>query len=416
MKLTLLPTLLILLFCMGSVLAQGREAPQPVSEGAFFTGEYRNMLVEWGLSEEEIQTRIDATFQQLFYGDDDTERVYYPVGDDMAYMEDINSGDIRSEGISYGMMITVQLDKKEEFDRLWTWARTQMYHEEGAWAGYFCWHTTIEGTCIDPNPASDGEIWFVTALFFAAARWGNGEGIYNYQAEANTILNTMLHTEETGSRVASDLFDDETNLVVFVPQIGHAMRGFTDPSYQAPHYYELWARWSEKDNEYWTEAAAAARQHWHDAAHPATGLMSNYTTFEGEPQEWGDYGGVFYADSWRTAMMVAMDYSWFAADEWQIEQTNRYLGFFHDLGIGSYNSRFLIDGTPEGNQHRAGGLIAMNAVAALASNDVRAWDFVEEFWNTPLPRGQYRYYDGLLQMMALLQLSGNFRIYTPEGV
>ena len=413
-KIYFLLVMLILLLISSVSSAQDLEAPQPPDEGAFFTGEYRNMLSEWGLSDEEIQARIGSMFQQLFYGDDETERVYYPVGDDMAYIEDINSEDVRSEGISYGMMIAVQMDKKEEFDRLWTWARTQMYHEEGDWAGYFCWHTTPSGICIDLNPASDGEIWFVTALFFAASRWGNGEGIYDYQAQANIILNTMLHKEEDGTSRATNLFDEETQLVVFVPQTG-PNSGFTDPSYQSPHYYELWARWAEQDNEYWTQAAAAARQHWQDAAHPETGLMSNYTEFTGEPRPSGDYGDVFYADSWRSAMMLAMDYSWFAADEWQIGQTNRYLSFFHNLGIGQYNSQFQIDGTPVGNQHRSGGLIAMNAVATLASDDIIAWEFIEEFWNTPTPTGQYRYYDGLLQLMALLQLSGNFQIYSPQS-
>jgi oligosaccharide reducing-end xylanase len=399
----------------GLMVAKSQElaAPEVPGEGAFFTGEYRNMLAEWGLSDEEIQTRIDETFHQLFYGDDDTERVYYPVGDDMAYVLDVNNADIRTEGMSYGMMFAVQMDKKEEFDRLWKWARTYLYHEDGPWQGYFCWHARTDGTCIDSNPASDGEIWYTMALFFAAARWGNGEGIFNYQAEALGILDTMLHTIDRNSALATNLFDEETKLVVFVPQFGQ-MRNFTDPSYQAPHYYELWSRWAVQDNEFWLSAAEAARQNWHDAAHPETGLMSNYTEFTGEPRPMGNYGGVFYADSWRTAMMVAMDYSWFAADDWQIEQTNRHLRFFHDLGIGSYTSQFEIDGTPAGNQHRSTGLIAMNAVACLASNDAIAWDFIEEFWNSSLPTGQYRYYDGMLYLMALLQLSGNFQIYTPE--
>lgn len=411
-RLKLFVIFMVLMMAVNGVNAQELPAPQPQEEGSFFTGEYRNMLGEWGVSDEEIQARIDEMFQQLFYGDDDRERVYYPVGDDLAYMLDVNNQDVRSEGISYGMMITVQLDKKEEFDRLWTWARTKMYHEEGPWAGYFCWHTRPDGECIDSNPASDGEIWFVTALFFASARWGNGEGIYNYEAEANNILNTMLHKEESNSPLATNLFDEETKLVVFVPEFGQ-YGDFTDPSYQAPHYYELWSRWAEKDNEFWVEAAAAARQHWRDAAHPETGLSANYTEFTGEPRPSGDYGEVFYADAWRTAMMIAMDYAWFAPDEWHIEQTNRYLKFFHDMGIGQYTSRFLIDGTPEGMQHRSSGLVAMNAVATLASNHVMAWDFIEEFWNMPLPTGQYRYYDGLLQMMGILQLSGNFRIYAP---
>jgi oligosaccharide reducing-end xylanase len=409
-KFNLALVLFFLVGGLGIVSAQDLAAPQPASEGAFFTGEYRNMLSEWGLSDEAIQTRIDETFQQLFYGNDSSERVYYPVGDDMAYIEDIANADIRTEGMSYGMMFAVQLDKQEEFNRLWTWARSYMYHDEGPWQGYFCWHARPDGSCIDSNPASDGEIWYTTALFFAAARWGNGEGIYNYQAEALSILNTMLHTD---SSLATNLFNPENNLVVFVPQYGE-YGSFTDPSYQAPHYYELWSRWAVQDNEFWASAAEAARQHWHDAAHPVTGLMSNYTEFDGQVRPMGNYGGVFYADSWRTAMMLAMDYSWFAADDWQIEQTNRYLSFFHELGIGAYNSQFEIDGTPAGNQHRGTGLIAMNAVASLASNDPIAWDFIEEFWNTSVPTGQYRYYDGMLYLMGLLQLSGNFRIYTPQ--
>jgi oligosaccharide reducing-end xylanase len=57
----------------------------------------------------------------------------------------------------------------------------------------------------------------------------------------------------------------------------------------------------------------------------------------------------------------------------------------------------------------------MNAVACLASTNANRRDFVEELWNAPVPSGPYRYYDGLLHMMALLQVSGNFKIYDPTG-
>ena len=93
--------------------------------GAFSSGVYRNLFKEMlGKSDAEIQAKLDAAWQQLFYGDDATQRVYYPVGEDMAYIEDIGNADVRSEGMSYGMMIAVQLDKKAEFDRLWKWAKT----------------------------------------------------------------------------------------------------------------------------------------------------------------------------------------------------------------------------------------------------------------------------------------------------
>ncbi len=406
----LMVALLVILVSMQ--MGAGKSSAQEDAErGAFFTGEYPNVLHEIGLTDEEIQARIDAVWQSLFYGDDDTERVYYPVGDDMAYMLDVNNQDVRSEGMSYGMMIAVQTDHQEEFNRLWKWAKTYMYHESGQYAGYFSWHNRPDGTRIDRGPAPDGEIWFATALFFAAGRWGNGEGIFNYEAEANAILNAMLHTESPTSG-ARNMFDPITKMVVFVPDYGRVSE-FTDPSYHTPHYYETWARWAEQDREFWAEAADVSRAFWRTTVHPETGLMPNYAEFTGEPVVWGDYGEFYYADAWRTAMNIAADYTWFRADEWQVEQSNRLLRFFYNLGINRYNSKFQIDGTPAGPQHRSLGHIAMNATAALAADDPIRLEFVQAFWDSSLNTGQYRYYDNLLYMFALLYLSGNFRAYAP---
>jgi oligosaccharide reducing-end xylanase len=397
-----------IVICLFSVQSFAQES---TVQGAFYTGEYPNVLKEIGLTDEEIQTRIDEVWENLFYGDDDTERVYYPVGDDMAYMLDVNNQDIRSEGMSYGMMIAVQTNHQDEFDRLWLWTKTYMYQTSGQYEGYFSWHNRPDGTPIDRNPASDGEIWFATALFFAAGRWGNGEGIFNYEAEANAILNTMLHTEGP-SAGATNMFDGETKMVVFVPQFGE-MSEFTDPSYHTPYFYELWSRWGTQDQEFWSEAAKVSRDFWHTTAHPETGLVPNYAAFTGEPLPMWGYGEFFYADAWRTAMHIAVDYSWFAADQWQVEQSNRQLRFFYDLGINRYNSKFLIDGTPADPQHRSLGHISMNAVAALVADDPIRLEFVQAFWDSELNTGQYRYYDNLLYMMALLHLSGQFRIYAP---
>ncbi len=41
--------------------------------------------------------------------------------------------------------------------------------------------------------APDGEEYYVMALYFAAHRWGNGQGIYNYQEQADRILRGMRH-------------------------------------------------------------------------------------------------------------------------------------------------------------------------------------------------------------------------------
>ena len=98
---------------------------------------YRNILKEIGYDEKEIEKRLSDMFDTMFYGPDD-ERIYYPVGDDMGYFTDTGNNDVRTEGMSYGMMMCVQLDKKEEFDRIWKWVKTYMYLESGQNAGYFC--------------------------------------------------------------------------------------------------------------------------------------------------------------------------------------------------------------------------------------------------------------------------------------
>jgi oligosaccharide reducing-end xylanase len=399
-----------------SILGTGCTPPDatPTPAGAFYSGEYRNLFAELlGKSDHEVQAKLDAAWEHLFYGNDNSQRVYYPVGDDMAYIEDIGHSDVRSEGMSYGMMIAVQMDKKDEFDRLWKWVRTYMYQTDGPYQGYFAWHCTPEGEQIDANPASDGEEWFAMALFFAAGRWGNGEGIYNYQAEAQAILDTMLHKTEQGTGVATDIFHPEHKQVVFVPSAGEASQ-FTDPSYHVPHYYELWARWADKDTEFWRDAAAASRDFFKRAAHPETGLMPDYAEFDGSPTDpWGGGHDAFRFDAWRNGMNVAADYAWFAADGWESEQSDRLLDFFHDRGIRSYANQFALDGEPLSGDHSLG-LVAMNAVAALAATTDKAPDFVSELWNARPPTGRWRYYDGLLYMLALLHVSGDFRIYSPQ--
>lgn len=123
--------------------------------GAFDTGIYRNVFAECGLPEEEIEKRVRDSFQTMFYGSEE-ERIYHEVGADMGYLTDTGNNDVRTEGMSYGMMMCVQLDKKEEFDRIWKWTKTYMYMDAEALKnapygssrneGYFAWSCALDGT------------------------------------------------------------------------------------------------------------------------------------------------------------------------------------------------------------------------------------------------------------------------------
>ena len=371
----------------------------------------RNLFAEYlGATDAATDAKIDAAWKQLFYGDGATERVYCPVGSDMAYIYTANSDDVRSEGMSYGMMIAVQLDRKEEFDRLWKWAKTYMYHADGPRKGYFAWQCRKDGTAIDPGSASDGEEWFVTALFFASGRWGDGAGIYNYRAEANAILDTMLHKGDAGQDEEHpvNMFDGVEKQVRFVPLQSWAK--ITDPSYQLPAFYELWALWADKDNDFWSDAAVASREFFRKSANPATGLMPEYAHMDGRPFEGrGDFG----FDAHRVLADVALDAAWFGKDPWEKEQTGRVLGF-----LTPYNPdipySFTLDGKALTKDHSQS-IVAMASVAALAADRKTGEPFVRNLWNLSIPDGPYRYYNGLLYMIGLLQTGGRFHVYAPQG-
>ncbi|NLO08943.1 MAG: xylanase [Clostridiales bacterium] len=375
-------------------------------KGAFYTGKYRNLFKELGYKEEEINKKLDDTYQTIFYGPED-ERFYHEVGDDMAYFEDTGNYDARSEGMSYGMMMCVQYDWKKEFDRLWKFSKTYMWMEDGINSGYFAWSVQPDGTKNSEGPAPDGEEYFAMALFFASNRWGDGEGIYNYSKEARAILHECVHKGEDGNP-GDPMWEPSNKLIKFIPNCD-----FTDPSYHLPHFYELFALWAnEEDKEFWKEAAKASREYLHLACHPVTGLAPEYAHYDGTPIA-KDNRDRYYSDAYRVPANIGVDYAWFAADEWQRDCADRIQTFFCETVEGKIDRIYHTCGTiiDERALHPVA-IIATNAQASLAANDTKNLrECVDLFWNTPLRKGDRRYYDNCLYLFALLSLSGNYRIY-----
>ncbi len=113
--------------------------------GAYKTHQYRDLFAEQGHTAAESRAKIEKAFQQLFHGDGQEERVYFETGANengpLAYITDWANNDVRTEGMSYGMMIAVELDKKREFDALWNWSKTYMLvtDPKNPSVGYFAW-------------------------------------------------------------------------------------------------------------------------------------------------------------------------------------------------------------------------------------------------------------------------------------
>ncbi|MBR0154722.1 MAG: xylanase [Treponema sp.] len=382
---------------------------------AFESGKYRNVFKEIGKSDEEINAKINDCINTFFY--DETERIYHPAGEDMGYLVDTGNNDARTEGMSYGMMMCVQLDKKEEFDRIWKWAKTYMYMDYGKNEGYFAWSCALDGKKNAEGPAPDGEEFFAMALFFASHRWGDGEGIFEYSREAKDILRACLHKGEN-KREGHAMWNKDNHQILFTPG-----SPFTDPSYHLPHFYELFAKWAyEEDREFWLKAADASRDYLKSACHEKTGLCSEYANFDGSPMSkklpWG-YFGDFFSDAYRTAANIGLDAEWFGKDKGQFDAILRMMKFF-GTDLEAVLCTYKVDGTPVGRPvlHPVG-LLATIAQSALTipfnenadSDFAIAKQWVEWFWNEPLRKGERRYYDNCLYIFALLALSGNYRIW-----
>ncbi len=394
----------------------------PWNQGAFQTRQYRNLFAEFGYSQADIDAKLKEVFDGVFFGKD---KVYFEVGDDMAYISDIKNKDVRTEGMSYGMMIAVQFDKKDIFDRLWRWGKKYMQHQDGPLKGYFAWSCKTDGTRNAQGPASDGELYYVTALIFASNRWGN-DGEINYLAEARNILDCSMM--KAGMDRQQPFINIEHQLITFTPDTWGGR--FTDPSYHVPAFYEVWARWADDGrSNFWRQCAAKSREYLHRSIHPVTGLNPDYNNYDGTLMgSRGIIGDAFRFDSWRVPMNIALDYSWACEDkEWQQDYANRIQNFLYAQGIDTFLDQYNVDGTLPDRILGAGGytklrhslgLVATSAAASLVCTHTKGREFVDRLWNAkhePYDDGYFdAYYDGLLRLFAFMHLSGNYRIVFPE--
>ena len=374
--------------------------------GAYYTGDYTSAFKKYlGKTDEEIQKKLDDLWNHYFKGSDN-QKVFYDKGNE-AYIYDTGNGDVRSEGMSYGMMIAVQTNHKEEFDKLWNWAKSHMWHKSGGWDGYFAWKRGTNGTGGDDNCAPDGEMYFMMSLLFAANRWNDKQ----YMEDAQYIMKKMWDNGQ------HSLFNTQHYVITFQPQGNE--NNFSDPSYDLPAYVDLFSRWSTTNQDKWQKAAKATRDHLYKSSNTKSGLFSDYNNFDGTPHgvSYNQNAERYMYDAMRCAMNFGMDFYLFGVDSTrQVEMAKRIIDFFEKDGYK--HGRFNWDGSNPSENYTTGEKGA-NAVAALALKDVSGYEDIikknlQMAWDEKFMTGQFRYYDGLVHYLAMLHLCGSFRIWKPK--
>jgi oligosaccharide reducing-end xylanase len=379
---------------------------------------------ELGIPVGEVDAKLTLAVNRYFgIGTNESEtpvvdtgfRVFYELPQDrsMAFIWTTDTDDVRSEGMSYGMMIALQMNMQTEFNQLWKFAKTFMQFApnagETSWRGYFRWQGQVNRNNannwqvnFNQGPAPDGDEYFAAALYLADRRWGSGDGV-NYQQEAETISRAMLANTAAGGN--TPIINPGSNLVVFFPNNDNQ---FTDPSYNLPAFYELFALdGPQGDAQRWNTVADASRNLIIRSAHPVTGLHPDYANFDGTPNPGSP---TFRYDAWRVIMNMAVDYAWFdTRDARFTQQANKYHTFFgtqlNAEKDNTVNQTYNLDGSNAagGNSTALTSTLGAGAIASTAPNRL---DFVNAAWRVYQQTGEFRYYQESVYILGLLATGG----------
>ena len=329
---------------------------------------YANLFVTVsGKTQAESDQKIETAWSTLFNPNGSGKIYFNGPGSDESYVKDIYNGDVRSEGMSYGMMTAVQLDHQTEFDRLWSWVKNHMANGTGE----IRWSCQTSGSGCAGGGAPDGEEYMATALIFASHRWGDSTGPAKiaYSTEAKWILDL----------VRTKYFNSQYHLVKFVSGSNNV-----DPSYVLPAFYEVWACFDTQNAAFWKEATTAGRQYMQKVvdSNGVCPYQASYTATNPQAAN---------ADSTRCVVNLMMDWYLFGKDAWQKD---------------TYAPKF---GAYASSHNNGGAAVSCNATLGFGLPASSGKAFVDKLWSTSVP--SHNYWDGVLYMLGSLHVSGNFRIW-----
>ena len=366
----------------------------------------RNILNEYGYSDELVNQKINETWEHIF---ENEPTKFYHEDADMAYMCDTGNDDARTEGMSYGMMMAIQMNRQDIFDKIWLWSKTYMYQKDGPFAGYFAWSCKPDGTKNAEGPAPDGEEYYALALFYASKLWGDREAPFDYSRQGKDIIQAMIHKGEE-ENTGDPMFNRDNKLILFVPG-----SPFSDPSYHLPHFYEEIAKYCyPEDKEFMLEAAKASRAYLPTTCHSITGLAPNYSNFDGSPVELERRPIVeaHYSDAYRVALNIGTDAQWNSkTNKWNEETAEKLQNFFLSRPDAMTDTVVYIDGTPypEEIMHPLGLLATAAAASAARPVNEASRELVKRFMEAEMRVDKRRYYDNCLYFFSLLVLAGKYR-------
>lgn len=315
-----------------------------------------------------------------------------------------------SEGIGYGMLLTVAHDDRTAFDGLLGYAKSmRQTNQLMNWLRYGCdAHRDTKYSAYPDNSASDADLDVAMSLLMAECKWGDSK----YGTEGTSVVGA----------IKQNMFIDDAGRHLLQPgdsmwfdQLG---TGCVNYSYFAPGYYRVFAKKVPADADFWNQAAEDSYELLAKASSASTGLVPNWGSASGGPATADCYNAYKRASSYgsdaaRTPWRIATDYLWFGtpkAKAW----TDKVTTWVKAQGAKNLVQWYNLDGTPDkeaGNwdSHTAIDLGPFT-VAAMTFDQATVDDFAAELLAIPTSSGSHDadYFPRMLRALSLLALSGKF--------
>lgn len=317
-----------------------------------------------------------------------------------------------SEGISYGMMISVMMDDQESFDAFFRYA--DRWKNEN---GLMCWYVNAAGTeALGTGGASDADEDIAWALLLASSAWG-GQGSLSDTYEALACRQI--------ARIYEFEVDHEKWPDMFLPGDEWRGKNVFNPSYFAPYQYRWfgevtgnvagWGRVIDRGYEIMERCLNE------ESGNSENGLVPAWCDFEGRPvQAFPGAEQNFQTDSARLPFRMALDYAE-SKDPRAKSYLDKICRFFLPGGAESIIDGYSLDGRPLPDRktldHGEGSAVFVGCVGAAAMSDPAYAELLEGAYarvRTGRLLARSRYYNHCWTVMSLLMMTGNFGSWTAE--
>ena len=299
-----------------------------------------------------------------------------------------------SEGQAYGMLLAVYFNDQTLFNNLWAFKDNK---SAGKVSKLMPWVIGPGENIVDPNSASDADFDIAFALLMADIQWGSG-GTYPYLA---------LGTTEVQRCRSYDI-----NSADYHVKPGDGWDDWSYPSYYFPAFFREFA--TVDNAAFWNNVIAKCYNNIAANRNATSGLVGEICNHDGtrrsdNPCGGGCDGRLFKYNSCRVPFRYAMDYVWYGAAVANPSgtETNLLASFFNGKSPASVMDGYWIsNNTNEGPYNNAAfvgpAACALMYSASYSSQLTAYYDRTRGFNVTD------SYYNGTLQLMSLLLMTGNF--------